>query len=185
MHLRDFLIRQYGKQGWTVYSDFFEGNTSIPGGWTGIYPDLIAMKGSRRVAVCIETDSGLRGEHAPVKWKSILRNSGVSLDIVVRDKPTFDLVVKAAERNGIELDCRIVKRSERRKKKGIGLDSALRYRMNLFVMMITIVIVFIIAFIFLPAMRKKAELQTNYYRPLDRERQVETLKKELNELQKK
>jgi hypothetical protein len=185
MHLRDFLIRQYGKQGWTVHADFFDGKTSIPGGWTGIYPDILAVRGSRRVAVCIEAESGLRGEHAPVKWKSILRNPGVSLQIVVRDKAAGALVTEIAQRNGIELECRIMKRSERRRKKGAGLGSVFRSRMNLFILMITIVIVFIISFLFLPAMRKKVELQSNYYRPFDRERQVETLKKELKDLQKK
>ena len=185
MHLRDSLIRQYEKQGWMVYSDSFGEKAVIPGGWTGIYPDLIAVKGNRRIAVCIETDTTLRGEYAPARWKSILKNSNLSLEVVVRDKPASDLAVQIAERNGIDLSCRIMKRSEHRKMKKFGFGSLFRNRTSLFIMMITIVIVFIISFLFVPAMRKKAELQSDYYAPFDRERQVETLKKEINNIQKK
>jgi hypothetical protein len=185
MHLRDFLKYQYEKHGWTVYSDFLEGKTSLPDGWIGAHPDLIGFKGSRRLAICIETDSNLRGEYASVRWKSILRNPDVSLVVVVRDKPSGDLVVQTAGRNGIELECHIVKRSKRSRKRGFVFGSLFRSRLGLFILMITIVIVFITSFFLLPVIRKKAEPQTKYYRPFDRERQVEVLKKEINELQKK
>lgn len=185
MHLLDFLKHQYEKQGWTVYSDFVEEETSIPFEWIGIHPDLIAFKESRCLAICIETDASLRGEYASVKWKSILRNPGVFLEVVVRDKPSYYLVLQTAERNGIELECHIMKRLERHQKRALGFGSLFRNRLSLIILMLTIVIVFITSFLFLPVIRKKAELQSDYYQPFDRERQENTVKKELNEQQKK
>ncbi len=186
MHLHEYLIYHYQKRGWTVLSEFYDVKTSIPGGWTGLYPDLLAIRGSSRVAVCIETDSTVRGDLAPMKWKSILQNPGVSLEIVVRDRAVCDLVLQIAERNGIDLECRIMKRNQRRKrKKGVEVKALLRNRTGIYIMVVAIFIVFIISFLFIPAMRNRAELQSDFYSPFDHERQMETLKKEIKELERK
>ncbi len=110
MHLRDFLIREYEKQGWNVCSDFFESSACLPDGWVGSFPDLVAMKGSRKEAICIENRSNFVGDYIPKKWKSILRNPGISLVIIVRDRESYNLAVQTAKMHNIEMDCRVMRR---------------------------------------------------------------------------
>ncbi len=174
MHLRDFIRRQYMRQGWTVCVDLSEMNSCVPNGWVGPPPDFLAVRGSRRIAVCIETAGELQSSYLPKKWKSIVRNHGVSLQVVVRDESAREQVRRVASREEIPLDCLLVKRGTHR-GGGRG-NSFFTRRVRLFALVTALVFAFIFTALVLPAARKSKVPE--FYRPHDRERQLEALNKE-------
>ncbi|MHB9028753.1 MAG: hypothetical protein ACYC9O_08290 [Candidatus Latescibacterota bacterium] len=181
MHLREFLIRQYSKQGWAVCTELLEVNACVEGGWSGTLPDLLMMRGNRKIAVCIESSSDFSGDYLPRKWKSILRNSGVALLVIVRDDYSRDLTLEISERQGIPLECKLIKKSVHR--RGKVMDGTMSKRTRLLAVMIVLVLVFITAMLILPSARNSNVPE--YYRPHDKERQIDTLKDQLNNLEKK
>ena len=183
MHLRDYLILEYEKQGWNVCSDFFESSTCLPDGWVGSFPDLVAIKGSRKEAVCVENMSSFVGEYIPKKWRSILRNPGVSLVIVVRDRDSYNLAIQTAKTYDIEIECRIMRRIVQ--KKRARYHNVFRKQLYLFGLIGGLVIAFITFFLILPSAR--TTMQKHFmkqiiqsYEPKDIERQIDTLKKEMD-----
>ena len=188
MHLREFLLNEYEKQGWVVCSDFFQAGTCLPEGWIGSYPDLIAIKGNRKLAVCIESRSGFVGDYLPKKWKSILKNPGFSLLVVARERQAYDLTMQTAKLHGIELECRTMKKEVHRHRH--VRDNLFKKRIRLFALVTGLVMTFIIAFMAMPNARKTFQKHLNVqlfrsYRPNDFERQMESLRKEMQKMYKK
>ncbi len=187
MHLRDFLIREYEKQGWNVCSDFFESSACLPDGWVGSFPDLVAMKGSRKEAICIENRSNFVGDYIPKKWKSILRNPGISLVIIVRDRESYNLAVQTAKMHNIEMDCRVMRRIAQ--KRRARYTNVFRKQMYLFGLVGGLVLAFIAFFLILPSFR--TTMQKHFttqliqkYQPKDIESQIESFKKEIKKYKK-
>lgn len=181
VHLSEFLVRQYARQGWIVCTDIVEMGAFVSGGWTGAPPDMLIVRGNRRIAVCIESAADLHGEYLSKKWKSILRNRDVSLRIIVRDDYSRRQVADIASRDGVSLECVMVKRSLQRNGR-VG-DDTFRQRNRVFALVAVLVLGFIAAALVLPSARKSSVPE--YYSPSDKERQIESLRKELNKLQKK
>lgn len=182
MHLRDYLIRMYQKKGWSVVNGFIEDNSGISVDWIGSRPDIFAIKGDRKIAVCIESETSPGREHLAAKWKSILKNPDISLVVYFRDKRMYELAVQTAEQYGIKMECKVIKRVERRKKA--NFESLFVSRMNLFILMAVLVAVFVSAFLLLPSVRKYTNIQ-DYYMPFDHQRQMESLKKEIEKARKR
>ena len=162
MHLPDFLIGEYEKQGWSVCRDFYQNGAGLPENWVGPYPDLIAVKENRRLAICIESSSTLTGDFLPKKWQSILRNPGFSLLVVVRDKASRELALRTANHHGIVIECRIIRRSVHRER--LAHDDFFRKRFRLFAIVLGLVFVFITVFMILPSVRKS--FKTNMERQI-------------------
>jgi hypothetical protein len=154
MHLREFLIRQYSRQGWTIYMELLEVNACMSGGWSGTLPDFLMMRGIRKTAVCIESSSDFMGDYLPRKWKSMLRNPGVSLLVVVRDEYSRDLALEISEKQEIPLECKLIKKTVHRRGKGI--EGAMSTRSRLLALMIMLVLAFISAILILPSARNSS-----------------------------
>jgi hypothetical protein len=187
MHLKEYIIREYEKQGWVICSDFFQTSAYLPEGWIGSYPDMLAMKGNQRLAICIESSSSFIGDYTPKKWKSILKNPGLSLLVFVRDRETYNLTMQIAEMHGIELECRIIKKKVHHRKR--THDDLFKKRFRLFALVLGLVVTFITTFMLLPTTRRTFQnhMQTQIiksYRPSDVERQFETMKKEMERMQR-
>jgi hypothetical protein len=181
MHLREYLIQQYSRQGWTICMELLEVNACVEGGWNGTLPDFVMIRNSQKIAVCIENAGDFAGDYLPRKWKSILRNSGVSLLVIVRDEYSRDLTLEISEKQGIPLECKLIKKSVHR--SGKVMDSTKSRRTRIMAVIIVLIVAFISAVLILPSARN-----TNvpkYYRPHDKERQIDNLKDELKNLEKK
>ena len=188
MHLRDFLILEYEKQGWNVCSDFFESSTCLPDRWAGSFPDLLAIKGSRKEAICIENKSSFVGAYIPKKWKSMLQNPGVSLVIIVRDRDSYNLAVQTAKMHDIEIDCRVMRRIAQ--NRHARYHNIFKKQIYLFGLVGGLVIAFITFFLILPSAR--TSMQKHFmnqiiqkYQPKEIENQVELLKKEMDKYRKR
>lgn len=179
MHLREFLMRQYQKQGWMVCTDDVEMDFLCSGGWSGAHPDMLLTRGNRKIAVCIETAVEHAGDYLAKKWRSILDNPGVSLLVVVREEHARDAVFSIANRHDIELECKMVKKTGARTRRVI--DDTLKRRTRLFALVLFLLVAFIAVMIVLPSARNS--IVPGYYQPHDMERQINSLKKELNKLE--
>ena len=188
MALREFLISQYQHQGWTVCCDSSESNTVRPKGWTGSFPDIVAVKGSQKLAICIETPESLTGDTITKKWKSILGNAGYSLLVVVRDKKTCGLATRTAKKIGVSIDCRIMKRVNRQKGRP---DSIFKRRAQLFSLVAGLLFAFVMFFLVFPSARTSVQEQflkqiAQTYQPKKADQQqFDSLRKEMERMMKK
>lgn len=115
-HLLDFLIEKHINRGEIVYSDFRETGQS-PEGWSGPFPDLIAKRDDSYLAICIESFTDRVGEDYISKWKSILNNPKTTLQIIVRNRESRDLVNQAAKLHNIPLVCKIIIKKKAHSKR--------------------------------------------------------------------
>jgi hypothetical protein len=185
MNLKEFLVHEYQKQGWMVIPDIGQAVFPYLENWAGPYPDIIAFKGNRKLAICVETASGFVGDSIPKKWNSILANPGFSLLVIVRDRETNDLAMKTARTHGIAIECRIMKKVVYRHRQ--TSYSLFQRRVRLFSILIALVLAFITVFMLFPSARKnmQSRLQMQMlrsYTPNDVDRQMDTLKKEMQKL---
>jgi hypothetical protein len=185
MNLKEFLIQEYQKQGWMVIPDIGQAASPFLENWAGSNPDIIALKGNRKLAICIETASGFIGDSIPKKWKSILANAGFSLLVIARDRETHDLALRTARLNGIAIECRIMKKVVYRRRR--TSYSLFQRRVRLFSILIALALAFIAVFMLFPSARKnmQSHLQMQIlrsYTPNNVERQMDTLKKEMQKL---
>jgi hypothetical protein len=106
-HLRDFLIEKHIQRGEIVYSDFLE-KGQTPEGWSGPFPDLIAIRDDTNIAICIESFTDKVSEHHIAKWKTMLNNPNTTLQIIVRNRISYYLVNQASKLHNLPLECKIM-----------------------------------------------------------------------------
>ena len=185
-NLLKFLYKVYTKKGSEIFSDSVTSGQPIPADWMGPHPDLLVIKRNRKTALCIETQSTLDDTGTIEKWKSILNNPKSQLHIVTRDGHTLALAKQLAKENKCRIKGFVAKRTIKRQKiikpRRFFISGSRRFDWILFAASLVILSVSIL--LFGPTFIEFFKIR-EYYSPFDQERQIDQLKKSLNNLEKK
>ena len=171
LNLLKFLSNEYGKHGWNCYSDIINPDNNPPGGWKEPRPDLILIKNSEIVAVCIESKTSFNNRNNLRKWKDILRNNYTKILMVVRDRETSELAHKIASLHEIEIETRIIKKRYIKKPKKSRSFFLRRFSKIDWIFIITGIFIIIVFFFILFSHILPYLKVSDYYQPFDIERQ--------------
>lgn len=185
-NLFKFLNKVYNDKGSEIFSDSVISGQPIPANWMGAHPDMLVIKRNRKTAVCIETQSTLDDTGTVEKWKSILNNPKTQLHIVTRNSETLALAKQLADENKCRIQGFVAKRTVKRQKvtkpRHFFISRSRRFDWILLAASIAILSVSIL--LFGPTFIEFLKIR-EYYSPFDQERQIDQLKKSLNDLEKK
>ena len=79
------LVDRAAIRGGDVYSPHVSRLENHPPQWTGPVPDVLVVRGKKRIAYWIETVESLRDEKTPSRWKALLKMKGIELRLIVTD----------------------------------------------------------------------------------------------------
>jgi len=185
-NLLKFLYKVYNEKGYEIFSDSVTSGQPIPADWVGPHPDLLVIKRNRKTAVCVETQSTLDDTGTAEKWEYILSNPKTQLHIVTKNSKTLALAKQLADENKCRIQGFVAKRTVKRQKiikpRRFFISRSRRFDWILLAASIAILSVSIL--LFGPTFIEFFKIR-EYYSPFDQERQIDQLKKSLNDLEKK
>ena len=179
-----FLAKKYSSHGWNIYSNILKTCENIPEGWTGPEPDLFLVKGKHATAVCVESLLSIKSENAVDKWKEIKKEKklflkqsesfvavNVKLFVAVRDKKTMAFAKRIAAATYIKIDCHLIRKPSRSKRKKIGSKSFLKNsKIDKLILLAGVIV--LLGFLYLVVPKISGYLKVkDFYQPFDTERQ--------------
>ena len=185
-----FLAYKFHSAGWSTYSNILERYDNLPVGWIGPEPEILFIKRKRSIAVCIESLSSLKDDSISEKWKAIIKEKEVQnvqrpgTTVTLRVKPmvllsdikTLEIAKRIAETHSIPIDCQIIKKVSRKRRKKKKHSLVERSKTDKLIILVGILIVLgflYVATTFITSTFKKK----SFFQPAGTESDIEKYKK--------
>lgn len=138
-----------------------------------IYPDLLLERHGSYLAVCIGSLPDMLDRRAADRWEELLGLDRMSLMVATLDRKALKAARAAAAVRSLDVDVRYYRKKRRR--AGAGKQDLFEPRHGLKWGTIAAAIIIVIVFLLLmsPAIRNMLHISDDYYRPFDRERQLQ------------
>lgn len=112
--------------GFTVYSPHLNNLKDCPEDWSGPVPDVVAVRGSQRVAFLVETLQSLKDERTLGRWRLLEKQPGVEVQLAVPSKEALEFAALLCRESGFRPRIRLFPSSREEPRRPRPLRRLLR-----------------------------------------------------------